>query len=72
MDRFEAMSLLLEVVEAVEAGSLRIVLDECEPEPAPIHLVHAARGQMPLKTRSFLDFATPRLRQALREIGCAG
>jgi DNA-binding transcriptional LysR family regulator len=64
--------LYYQVVEAVEAGSLRIVLTEFEPEPAPIHLVHAARGQLPLKMRSFLDFAAPRLRQALRAIGCAG
>jgi DNA-binding transcriptional LysR family regulator len=64
--------LYYQVVEAVEAGSLRIVLEEFEPEPAPIHLVHAARGQLPLKMRSFLDFAAPRLRQALRAIYCAG
>jgi DNA-binding transcriptional LysR family regulator len=63
--------LYYQVVEAVEAGLLRIVLEEFEPEPAPIHLVHAARGQLPLKMRSFLDFAAPRLRQALRAIGCA-
>jgi hypothetical protein len=36
------------------------------------HLVHAARGQLPLKMRSFLDFAAPRLRQALRAIDSAG
>ncbi|MDR6815927.1 DNA-binding transcriptional LysR family regulator [Neorhizobium sp. 2083] len=57
-----------QVEEAVRAGALRIVLDSFEPEPPPIHLVHAARGQMPLKMRSFLDFAAPRLRQALDRI----
>jgi len=54
-----------QVAEAVEAGALRIVLEPFEPEAAPVHLVHGARGQMPLKMRRFLDFATPRLRQRL-------
>ncbi|CAN7150673.1 LysR family transcriptional regulator [Neorhizobium sp. LjRoot104] len=60
-----------QVAEAVKAGALRIVLENFEPEPPPIHLIHAARGQMPLKMRSFLDFAAPRLRQALGRIGSA-
>jgi DNA-binding transcriptional LysR family regulator len=58
-----------QVAEAVEAGTLRILLESFEPEPAPIHLIHAARGQMPLKMRRFVDFAAPRLRQALGRIG---
>ena len=58
-----------QVVDAVKAGKLRIVLKKYEPEPAPVHLVHATRGQMPLKMRSFLDFAAPRLRKALATIG---
>lgn len=54
-----------QVAEAVAAGRLRLILEDFEPEPAPVHLVHAARGQMPLKMRSFLDFAAPRLRRTL-------
>jgi DNA-binding transcriptional LysR family regulator len=57
--------LYYQVAEAVEAGALQIVLDAFEPEPIPVHLVHASRGQMPLKMRRFLDFAAPRLREAL-------
>ncbi|MGM3276408.1 LysR family transcriptional regulator [Ralstonia sp. 24A2] len=57
-----------QAAEAVARGELQILLETYEPEPAPIHLVHAARGQMPLKMRRFLDFAAPRLRQALSEI----
>ncbi len=57
--------LFYQVRNAVEKGDLRLVLEEYEPEPAPIHLVHAGHGQMPLKMRCFLDFAAPRLRQAL-------
>jgi len=57
-----------QAAEAVERGALQIFLEAFEPEPAPVHLVHAARGQMPLKMRRFLDVAAPRLRQALSEI----
>lgn len=64
-----ARLLHYQVADAVAAGKLRIILEDFEPEPAPIHLVHAARGQMPLKMRRFLDFAAPRLREALRRIG---
>ncbi|MBB3407241.1 DNA-binding transcriptional LysR family regulator [Rhizobium sp. BK316] len=54
--------LYYQVAGAVAAGALKLVLEDFEPEPAPIHLVHLARGQMPLKMRHFLDFAAPRLR----------
>jgi DNA-binding transcriptional LysR family regulator len=60
--------LQYQVAEAVDAGRLHIVLETFEPAPAPIHLVHAARGQMPLKMRRFIDFAAPRLRQTLTGI----
>ena len=57
--------------DAIVAGALRLVLEPYEPEPAPIHLVHVPRAQMPLKMRKFLDFAAPRLRRSLatRESG---
>jgi DNA-binding transcriptional LysR family regulator len=60
-----------QAAEAVEAGALQIVLEDFELEPAPIHLIHAARGQMPLKMRRFLDFATPKLRRALSRFASA-
>lgn len=53
------------VADEVRQGRLRVVLETHETDPAPVHLVHAGRGQMPLKMRRFLDFAAPRLRQAL-------
>jgi hypothetical protein len=43
--------------EAVRDGSLQIILEDFEIEPLPVHLVHAARGALPLKMRAFLDFA---------------
>jgi len=54
-----------QAVDAIGRDALRIVLQAHEPEPAPVHLVHVSRGQMPLKMRRFLDFAAPRLRRAI-------
>lgn len=51
-----------QVADAIRRGELKIILAAYEPEPAPLHLVHASRGHMPLKMRRFLDFAAPRLR----------
>lgn len=57
-----------QVAEAVDREELQILLEAYEPKPSPVHLIHASRGQMPLKMRSFLDFAAPRLRKVLSEI----
>lgn len=51
---------------AVEAGLLVPLLEEFEQEASPVHLVHLSQGLMPLKLRTFLDFAAPRLRTVLR------
>lgn len=56
-----------QVAGAVKAGALKIVLEQFEPVPAPVSVVHAAQGQMPLKMRRFMDFSIPKLRRALRE-----
>lgn len=53
------------VAPAVANGDLKIVLADHESAPMPVHLVHAARGQMPLKMRRFIDFAAQRLRERL-------
>ncbi|MDR3507090.1 MAG: LysR family transcriptional regulator [Caulobacteraceae bacterium] len=58
--------------DAVRRGALRIILPEFEPDPMPINLVHASRGMMPLKMRSFLDFAAPRLRASVAVLGSEG
>jgi DNA-binding transcriptional LysR family regulator len=57
------------VDEAVRTGKLSVVLDQYEVETLPIHLLHVARGQMPLKLRRFIDFAVPRLRASLAGLG---
>jgi DNA-binding transcriptional LysR family regulator len=61
-----------QVADAVRAGGLKIILESFEPVPVPVSLVHAGRGQMPLKMRRFMDFALPRLRQSLLEFRDAG
>lgn len=63
-----ARVLHYQAAQAVRRGQLNIILEQYEPRPAPVHLVHASRGQMPLKMRRFLDFAAPRLRQVLHDI----
>ncbi|MCO5056931.1 MAG: LysR family transcriptional regulator [Rhizobiaceae bacterium] len=54
--------------EQVRDGTLRIVLEDFEVEPIPVHLLHAARGTLPSKMRVFLDFAVPVLRAKLRSL----
>jgi DNA-binding transcriptional LysR family regulator len=51
--------------DAVRDGSLRMILTDFEPEPLPVHLIHAERGALASKMRVFLDFAAPRLRERL-------
>ena len=53
---------------AVRDGSLKIILADFEVEPLPVHLIHAARGALPLKMRAFLDFAAGRMRKALASL----
>ncbi len=51
--------------KAVEERKLRLLLEPFEPFPVPVSLIHTAQGMLPLKTRSFIDFAVPRLRATL-------
>ncbi len=61
--------LSYQVAEAVRTGTLRLVLEDFEPAPWPVSLVHAGQGLLPLKLRAFLDFAAPRLRARLAGLG---
>lgn len=54
--------------DALQAGTLVQVLKEYDVAPIPVHLVHAAQGQLPLKMRVFLDFAASQLRLALSKL----
>jgi DNA-binding transcriptional LysR family regulator len=54
--------------DALRQGRLVRILQQYELEPVPVHLLHAARGQLPLKMRVFLDFAAGKLRSDLAGI----
>ncbi len=54
--------------DAVAAGTLRLILEEFEPEPRPVHLLHAGRKTLPRKTRVFLDFARDQLRDRMQRL----
>jgi DNA-binding transcriptional LysR family regulator len=54
-----------QVADALADGRLRAVLEDYERSAMPVSLMHAAQGRMPLKMRTFLDFAAPKLRGLL-------
>lgn len=47
---------------ALREGSLRIVLDDHEEPPLPIHILHPEGRHAPAKVRAFVDLAAARLR----------
>jgi DNA-binding transcriptional LysR family regulator len=57
--------LSYQVAKAVAEGKLRLILQDYEPDPSPVHLVQGGQTLVPLKTRRFIEFATPRLRRSL-------
>lgn len=46
----------------VQAGRLRIILEDYEIEPIPIHVVYREGRRAPARVRAFVDFAVGRLR----------
>ncbi len=57
--------LSYQMAAAQKAGALAIVLRDFEPPSWPVSLVYPSQRLAPLKLRSFIDFAAPRLTQAL-------
>jgi DNA-binding transcriptional LysR family regulator len=57
--------LSYQIARLVSEGRLRVVLQDSEPDPIPVHLVHAGQALAPLKMRRFVEFAAPRLRRSL-------
>ncbi|CFW97301.1 Transcriptional regulator, LysR family [Candidatus Filomicrobium marinum] len=53
---------------AVKEGKLRVALAAFESEPLPVYLLHQGQGALPVKMRSFLDFAGRQLRHRLEKI----
>lgn len=60
--------LSYQAANAVGRGLLQIVLDDFEPPPIPVFLLHSIQGIPPVKLRTFLDFAAPRLRRRIGAI----
>lgn len=58
-----ARVLSYQVAKEVEAGRLRVVLQDYEQEPLPIHVMHSEGRHVSAKTRAFVDFVTERLRR---------
>jgi DNA-binding transcriptional LysR family regulator len=50
------------------AGALKLVLESFKSSPKPVHLIYEAGRHLPLKIRTFLDYAAPRLKKAIRAI----
>ncbi|MBZ9856357.1 LysR family transcriptional regulator [Mesorhizobium sp. CA13] len=57
--------LSYQVARVVAAGQLRLILEDYEPDPIPVHLVHPGQANLPLKLRCFTEFAASRLRKSL-------
>jgi DNA-binding transcriptional LysR family regulator len=57
--------LSYQVVRPLAEGKLKLVLQDYEPNPTPVHLVYASQAIPPLKLRRFIEFAAPRLRKSL-------
>jgi DNA-binding transcriptional LysR family regulator len=50
------------------AGSLELVLDTFRSPPKAVHLIYESGRHLPLKIRTFIDFAAPRLKTAMRSL----
>ena len=61
-------ALSYQVADALRDGRLVRVLAHTEPPPWPVSLIHPGQGRLPMKTRAFIDFAAPRLRDRLRDV----
>jgi DNA-binding transcriptional LysR family regulator len=52
------------------ARALILVLEQFSPPSKPVHLLYqGGQRRLPVKTRAFLDYATPRLKRALGAVG---
>jgi DNA-binding transcriptional LysR family regulator len=61
--------LSYQVARSLAEGSLRLILEEFEPEEIPVSLLHREDRLPQAKVQSFIAFAAPRLRAALKSRG---
>jgi DNA-binding transcriptional LysR family regulator len=59
--------LSYQVDDAVRAAALAVVLQDFEPTPWPVNMIHAGGRLLPIKLRAFIDFAAPRLKARLSQ-----
>lgn len=60
--------LAYQIAPELRAGRLKILLEDYEPAPIPVHLVQLGGRRAPARVRAFVDFAASRLRRTLAEI----
>jgi DNA-binding transcriptional LysR family regulator len=60
-----ARVLSYQAAGALADGSLRLILDDYEPEALPVHILHREDRLPQAKVQSFIAFAAPRLRAQL-------
>ena len=58
--------LSYQAARSVVDRSLRLILEDFEPEPIPVSLLHREDRLPQAKVQSFIAYAAPRLRQALK------
>ena len=64
-----ARVLSYQATAALVEGSLQLILLDFEPDPIPVNLIHREDRLPQAKVESFIAFAAPRLRQALKGSG---
>ena len=52
------MALGYQVVDAVKAKKLQVVLEDFEPPPLPIHVLYPSTRLLTAKVRAFVDLIT--------------
>lgn len=53
-----------QIGDEIASGALVPILTDYPDAPRPVHIVYPRQGLLPLKVRSFIDWAAPRLRAA--------
>ena len=57
-----------QIAAQLREGTLKLVLESFRSPPKPVHLIYEAGRHLPLKIRTFLDYAGPRLKKSMRAI----
>jgi len=60
--------LSYQVADELRFGQLQTLLADFTPGPMPVSLVYAMAEPLPLKARSFLNRAVPRLRTGITDL----